>query len=130
MYIANSADLKVAYEELAFWKKESGLRNNPFINERIIKKLKEGIRDYFKRSNQNTVNLVKWDSDGDCMIIREDLPGKIRMKEAAEDWFLYHKYREATPSPYDCTGQLFTAWYKIFKRNEKYVVYHCICRDV
>lgn len=130
MYVANSADLKVAYEELLFWRKESGLRNNPFINERIIKKLKEGIRDYFKRSNQNTVNLVKWDSDGDCMIIREDLPETIRTEEDAEDYFLYHKYREVTPSPYDCTGQLYTAWYKIFQRNGKYIVYHCICRDV
>ena len=130
MYIANSADLKVAYEELAFWKKESGLRNNPFINERIIKKLKEGIRDYFRRINQCTGRLVKWDPDGDGEIWLEELPETVKTEQAAEDWFLYHKYRETTPSPYDCTGQLFTAWYKFFKRNEKYVVYHCICRDV
>ena len=129
MYIANNADLKVAYEELIFWENDPRLKDNALINDRIIK-LKERIRDYFRRINQRTGRLVKWDPDGDGEIWLEELPETIKTEQAAEDWFLYHKYREATPSPYDCTGQLFTAWYKIFKRNEKYVVYHRICRDV
>ena len=129
MYIANSTDLKVAYEELAFWKSEPRLKDDKMINH-IIKNLKIGIRDYFKRANQNTARLVKWDPDGDGEIWLEELPETVKTEQTAEDWFLYHKYREAMPSPYDCTGQLYTAWYKIFKRNKKYVVYHCICRDV
>ena len=130
MYIANNAALKVAYEELIFWENNPRLKDNALINDRIIKKLKERIRDYFRRINQRTGRLVKSDPDGDGEIWLEELPETVKTEQAAEDWFLYHKYREATPSPYDCTGQLFTAWYKIFKRNEKYVVYHCICRDV
>ena len=130
MYIANNAALKVAYEELIFWKNNPRLKDNALINDRIIKKLKERIRDYFRRINQRTGRLVKSDPDGDGEIWFEELPETITTKEAAEEWFMYHRYEEATPSLYDCTGQLFTAWYKIFKRNEKYVVYHCICRDV
>lgn len=126
MYIANNADLKVAYEELLFWEK----LNNALVNDRIIKKLKEAIRDYFRRTKQNTALLVKRDADGEGEIWLEELPESIKTEEAAEDWFLYHRYREAAPSPYDCTGQFFTAWYKIFKRNGKYVVYHYVCRDV
>ena len=129
MYIANSSDLKVAYEELFFWKSEPRLKDDKMINH-IIRNLKIGIRDYFKRINRRTGRLVKWDPDGDGEIWLEELPETVKTEQAAEDWFLYHKYREVTPSPYDCTGQLFTAWYKIFQRNGKYIVYHCICRDV
>lgn len=128
MYIANSADLRVAYEELLFWKNDPRLKDNALINDRIIKKLKRDIRDYFKRMNCETSRIIKWDSES--AIILEEIPEIINTKEAAEDWFMFCRYREATPSPYDCTGQLFTAWYKIFKRNGKYIVYHCICRDV
>lgn len=130
MYIANNAALKVAYEELIFWKNNPRLKDNALINDRIIKKLKEGIRGYFKRTNQRTERLIKWYPDGESEIWFEELPETIKTKEAAEDWFLYHRHREAAPSPYDCTGQRFTAWYKIFNRNGKYVVYHCICIDV
>lgn len=130
MYITNRADLKAAYEELIFWKNDPKLKDSALINNRIIKKLKEGIRDYYKRINQRTDRLVKWYPDGEGEIWLEELPETIKTKEEAKDWFLYHRYRAALPSPYDCTGQLFTAWYKIFKRNGKYIVYYCICRDV
>lgn len=128
MYVANSADLKMAYEELLFWKNDSRLKDNALINDRIIKKLKEGIRDYFRRKNRETARIIKWDSESE--IILEEIPEIINTKEVAEEWFMFCRYRAVIPSPYDCTGQLFTAWYKIFKRNGKYIVYYCICRDV
>lgn len=128
MYIANSADLKIAYEELLFWKNDSELKDNVIINNRIIKKLKCDIRDYFKRMNRKTARIIKWDSDSEIWL--EELPETITTKEAAEEWFMYHRYKEVMPSIYDCTGQLYTAWYKVFKRNGKYVVYHYIGRDV
>lgn len=130
MYVANDLDLRAAYKDLIDWEKEiSGTRFFSSIDA-IIKKLKKGIRDYFKRENQNKARLVKWDPDGDGEIWFEELPEIITTKEAAEEWFMYHRYEEVTPSIYDCTGQLYTAWYKVFKRNGKYVVYHFICRDV
>lgn len=128
MYVANNADLKVAYEELLFWKREPRLKDNTLINDRIIKKLKEGIRDYFKRTDQRAERVIKWDSES--VISLEELPETIKTEEAAEDWFCFHRYKEAIPSLYDCTGQLYTAWHKIFKRKGRYFVYHCICRDV
>lgn len=32
-------------------------------------------------------------------------------------------------SPYDCTGQMFTVWYKLVKRQGMWYAYHCIGRD-
>lgn len=32
-------------------------------------------------------------------------------------------------SPYDCTGQAFTSWYKVFKRRGIWYAYHCISYD-
>ena len=127
MYIANNADLKVAYEELIFWKNDPRLKDNVLVNDKI-KELKEGIRDYFRRMNRETARIIKWDFESE--IIMEEIPELINTKEAAEEWFMSCRYREVRPSIYDCTGQLFTAWHKIYKRNGKYIVYYCVCRDV
>lgn len=37
---------------------------------------------------------------------------------------------QARPSMYDCTGQAFTSWYKLFKRRGQYWAYHSVCFDV
>ena len=34
------------------------------------------------------------------------------------------------PSMYDCTGQAFTNWYKIFKRRGQFWAYHSVVFDV
>ncbi len=36
----------------------------------------------------------------------------------------------ARPSMYDCTGQAFTCWYKLFKRRGQFWAYHCVGFDV
>lgn len=41
--------------------------------------------------------------------------------------FLEIQYR---PSMYDCTGQAFTSWYKIFRRGGQFWAYHSVCFDV
>lgn len=33
------------------------------------------------------------------------------------------------PSAFDCTGQSFTAWYKIIKRQGQFWAYHRVCTD-
>lgn len=127
MRITNNAALKAAYEELIFWKNNLKLKDTE-INNKIIKNLKINIRDYFKRMNGKSARIVKWDSER--VIWMEILPETVKTKEAAEDWVMDYRCIESFLSPYDRTGRPFSVWHKIFKQKEKYVVYHCICRDV
>ena len=48
----------------------------------------------------------------------------------AETFFKDFIEKRAYPSPYDCTGQAFTNWYKIFKRRGQFWVYHSVAVDV
>ena len=36
----------------------------------------------------------------------------------------------ASPSMYDCTGQAFTSWFKLFKRGGQFWAYHSVSFDV
>lgn len=128
MRIENNEDLRVAYKDLIAWEKEiSGSRYRSILDE-IIEEYKIEIRAYFKRTEHKTAKLVQFDSDNEIWL--EELPETIKTIEEAKVWFSKHRYREKLPYYYNCSGQLFTAWHKIFKRNGKYFAYHCICRDV
>ena len=58
------------------------------------------------------------------------LPKTITDEETAREWFEYNEYMHIRPSMYDCTGQLFTSWYKIIERNGRFYAYHCVSLDV
>lgn len=51
-------------------------------------------------------------------------------KEIADDWFRATRYLEYFPTPYDCSGQKFTSWYKLFRRRGHWFAYHCVSIDV
>ena len=53
-----------------------------------------------------------------------------KTKEDADAEFNALYYRDCAPSPYDCTGQMFTAFYKLFKRNGRWMAYHHFAMDV
>ena len=40
------------------------------------------------------------------------------------------RYRPYYPSAYDCTGQAFTSWYKVFVRGGRFWAYHHVSVDV
>lgn len=133
--IQNIKDLRYKYESL-LWanelKKEvSSLdldRYNVFIN-----KIKKEIRDYYKMEDEHKERLIK-DNGMDGYIILIELPSeinsvKIDSFELADEYFKAYEYRRCRPSMYDCTGQSFTRWYKIIKRNNKFYAYHSIDFD-
>ncbi|MBQ3552483.1 MAG: hypothetical protein IJA35_04945 [Clostridia bacterium] len=62
--------------------------------------------------------------------LSDELEDSKKDYEAADAFFMSHHYREAAPSMYDCTGQIFTTWYKIFKRHGQFWVYHATAMDV
>ena len=136
--IQNSEDLRIKYELLLSLNRiknenESDILDmdsyNDFVNE-----IKKEIRDYYKREKDKKEWLIKdYGIDG-CILLIE-LPSeinsvKIDSFELAEEYFKAYEYRKCRPSMYDCTGQSFTSWYKIIKRNNKFYAYHCIGFDV
>lgn len=59
-----------------------------------------------------------------------ELPADLITKADAEEYveeFVRIPYR---PSYYDCTGQWFTAWTKVARRDGKWVCYHHVSMDV
>lgn len=96
-----------------------------------LAEIKRTVRRYAKKHRfdfDNSNHLVR-DDGIDGYVILIPLPRSITDEETAEEWFLENEYMERSNSPYDCTGQLFTSWYKIIERNGRFYAYHCIGRD-
>jgi hypothetical protein len=86
--------------------------------------LKRSIRAYQHDTEANKRTLVK----------DEGMDGYIELFEMpdvsdAEGWFNDVERLEYVPSQYDCTGQAFTIWHKIFRRNGKLMCYHRVGYD-
>ena len=54
----------------------------------------------------------------------------LQTEDEADAYFMGNLYRESYPSAYDCTGQIFTTWYKIFRRGGRFWAYHATAMDV
>lgn len=81
------------------------------------------------RKNNDDRRVVKHYDDGSFIELIK-LPDYITDMEMAKDWFDENEKREYIPSPYDCTGQAFTEWCKIFQRNGRFMAYHSIGLDL
>lgn len=94
-----------------------------------IKKTKKEIREEHRKQDTDTGRVIK--SDWDSYITLEELkiPADYTHDDAVE-YFDKYEVIHMVPSQYDCTGQLFTSWYKIFKRNGKWMAYHAVNADV
>ena len=68
----------------------------------------------------------------DVGIQLEQLPDELdsHTEDEAQELFMWNRYRTAAPSQYDCTGQLFTNWFKLTRRRGHWFAYHSIGRDV
>lgn len=102
------------------------VENNPEARNWCID-AKRAIREYLTQDNTRG-NIIRSDYDGYVELV--EMPEDITNAEQAEGWFEYHLEKEYVPSAYDCTGQLFTVWHKIFIRRGRYHVYHCVGIDV
>lgn len=91
-----------------------------------VEKIKMAIRAYRDRPI-NQAKIVR--SDYDSMVVVLPLPQHMETEEQADAYFQAHYYRKAYPSIHDCTGQVFTTWYKIFRRNGKFWAYHATSVD-
>lgn len=66
--------------------------------------------------------------DGFIELVR--FPEYVDTLAAAEEFFDAYIYRECRASMYDCTGDSFTNWRKIFVRRGEYWCYHSVSFDV
>ena len=89
--------------------------------------IKRAIREYTNRPSGG-VWIVK-DDGADGYIELREMP-RFDSLEEADEWFKNCYYLEYRPSPYDCTGQRFTVWYKLFQRRGRWWAYHSVGVDV
>ena len=89
---------------------------------------KAAIREYHRRNRRPNARVVR--ADGDSILLVQPLPERLQTAVAADDYFCRRYLRESRPSLYDCTGQVFTNWYKIFERAGQFWAYHSMSIDV
>lgn len=136
--IQNSEGLRIKYELLLLLNRiknenESDILDMDSYNDSVYK-IKKEIRDYYKEREKDRKEWLIKDDWIDGSIVLVELPSeinsvKIDSFELAEEYFKAYEYRKCRSSMYDCTGQVFTSWYKIIKRNNKFYAYHCISFD-
>lgn len=127
MKVRNNHDLKLAYETLKIYTDlVQMIGTTPKVEARIAS-LKAEIRA-FNNEPVGEERIVS--DDGDALLTVFPLPEFIDNWQDADEHFMDQHYREPVHSMYDCTGCIFTTWYKIFIRNNRFWAYHRTCMDV
>ena len=91
---------------------------------------KRAVRDYYRKhrySFDDDPRIIRDGSD-ECIVLTP-LPKDINNAETADEWFKAFEYIPIRYSAYDCTGQIFTGWYKIIYRNGRFYAYHSLKCD-
>jgi len=128
MKITNSRELRCAYELLEIYKEL--VPQTAEAEERLhdhVCNLKRDIRKY-NRQPSGDPRVLR--SDFDSALVLLPLPEFLTGMEAATEYFLSEEYRVCRPSMYDCTGQVFTNWFKIILRHGRFWAYHSMSMDV
>ena len=138
MRVRNSKEYREAHAWIRLL--EEALERNGFGKPEGIRKeiadQKREMRRWANRSSAIDVGMgfkverriVK--NDFESGIVLESIPEVFDDEESATEFFEDFLKMEYQWGPYDCTGQIFTTWYKIFKRNGQYWAYHAQAMDV
>lgn len=92
--------------------------------------IKREIRAYNNRPEPDSRIVEEHGMDGYIELVQ--LPAELddAHKADAADWFRATRYLEFFPTPYDCSGQKFTNWFKLFQRRGHWFAYHSVGIDV
>lgn len=126
--VKNGRELRVAYEILDLLNDGAHTFSNPERLARCIVDTKRAIRLYTHREVDYDRRIIK-DNGMDGYISLERLPADIRDMEEAKRFFERFMTYEYQPSPFDCTGQAMTNWFKVFPRNGGFYAYHSVSFD-
>ena len=131
--IKDNTTFKMGYEMLAVLEADE---KGPSINN-LISQLKNELRYYAHRDNMEDVGMgfmverriiKEYGIDGYIELV--GIPAVFDNEKDANEFFKDFIFMECRPSIYDCTGQAFTSWYRLFKRNGQFCAYHRISFDV
>lgn len=139
MTIKNDRDYRCGYELLNILiEADRKACADPAKLEQHIAELKRELRAYAHRDNAVDVGMgfmverrIIRDEGIDGYVELVSIPKVFDTIEDADKFFkdfLENQYHP--PHMYDCTGQAFTSWYKLFKRNGQFWGYHSVSFDV
>lgn len=139
--VCNNKDYRIGWEILYYARervKEPG--GNTHRRRKRIVSLKRDLRRYANREAAVDVGLgfkcerqIIKDYGMDGYIELVSIPevfDTLEGEDGANEFFKEFLEIHARPSMYDCTGQAFTSWYKLFKRRGQFYAYHSVCFDV
>lgn len=118
------------YGDARFW--EVVVKHDMIKNKVTVDDIKRELREFYHKPVENPdTDGRTFHEDIDGMIVLKPLPECIETLEEAEEYFNEYERIVYRPTYYDCTGQLFTSWHKIFRKpNGKLWMYHSIGRDI
>ena len=126
-YVKNSKQARETIQLIRIY--EHGIDGGGFGNvaraNETLKEYKQALRKYYKRTDRHIVK----DYGIDGFIELEQMPDTVTTEEQAEAYFNDNIRIPHIYSCYDCTGRLFTGWYKLVYRRGAWFVYHCINCD-
>lgn len=137
--IKNDSDYRRGYEFLNIL--TEGLNAGGFGKpDRIrseIENAKRELRRWAHRDNTVDVGMgfmvqrrIVKDEGMDGYVELVSIPEVFDTAEDADEFFKDFLEIQCCPSMYDCTGQAFTSWYKIFRRAGQFWAYHSVGFDV
>ena len=90
------------------------------------------IKRILRKRNKTMSDRIFVHSDGiDGYVEKFPLPGYIDSFADAYEYFKEYEYLRERASAYDCTGDAFTSWYKIFQKPDgSFWAYHSIGIDI
>lgn len=138
--VRNDKDFREGYELLNLLIRFDGQFDNPEKARENMDSLKRELRAYAHRDTAVDVGMgfmcerrIVKDEGIDGYIELVSIPEVIDTldgEDGADEFFKTFLEIHARPSMYDCTGQAFTSWYKLFKRRGQFYAYHSVCFDV
>ena len=126
--IRGKKDLQFAYGLLKILEKEAINQKENEKLQKLIVDYKKEIRAYVNKKASDRRIVKEYGIDGYIELIA--LPKRLTDIENAIEYFEDVEKIYYRPTYYDCTGQAFTSWYKVFKRNDRFFAYHSVCFDV
>lgn len=131
--IHNSYDLRNAYSWLRLLTCTRDSAGRPEVIDDRIREYKVAIRKYHRqqRVRADRAPVLVRDDGIDGYVIRQPLLRALQSLEEADEYFRENEYIHYQYGPYDCTGQAFTRWYKVYRANDgRYWAYHSVGFDV
>lgn len=137
--IKSANDYRLGYEFLGALQEalaDGGFKHPEKVLDRIVE-IKRELRAFAHGDSLEGVGLgfkvrrhiiQDFGMDGYTELI--EFPEIFITYDEASEFFRDFLYREYHPSAYDCTGQLFTNWHKLFFRRGHWCAYHSVAFDV